>query len=331
MKVAVLGAGAWGTALALTAQQQGHETWLWSWQAEHVAAMNSSHENSFLAGISLPPELVISAQVERTVSQADFVILAVPLGALRATLELARPHMNDGAVLALACKGIEPDTLLVGSAIVEQEWPEAFVRTVVLSGPSFASEVARRVPTNLVAASLNPRIATLVQKWLSTEWLRLYTSSDPMGVEVGGALKNVIAIAAGAVDGLGLGHNTRAALITRGIAEIGRLAVVLGGSLLTVAGLSGVGDLVLTCTGEQSRNRTLGYRLGRGDTLEQALAGSHGVIEGYMTAKSAHELGVRHGIQMPITDAVYSVLFAGQSLQSAVRALLARPLHAEWE
>jgi glycerol-3-phosphate dehydrogenase (NAD(P)+) len=329
MKVAVFGAGAWGTALALTAFRLGHETALWSWQNEHVAAMRRTRENSFLPGFTLPDALAISASAAEVAERADLAIFAVPLGALRSTVRLAHLHVGADAVIALACKGIEQGTLLVPSAIVEQEWPEAAPRTVVLSGPSFAGEVARRVPTNLVAASADPGAAGLVQTSLSSEWLRLYTSSDPTGVEVGGALKNVIAIAAGAVDGLGLGHNTRAALITRGIAEIGRLAVVLGGSQLTVAGLSGVGDLILTCTGEQSRNRTLGYRLGRGESLEQALSGSHGVAEGYTTAESAHELGVRHGIEMPITDAVYSVLYGGKSPQEALRSLLSRPLHAE--
>jgi glycerol-3-phosphate dehydrogenase (NAD(P)+) len=241
------------------------------------------------------------------------------------------PHLEPSATLILASKGIEQDTLLVPSAIAEEEIRNSRERTVVLSGPSFAAEVARRMPTNLVAAASTEAARNLVQSALSSEWLRIYTSSDPIGVEVGGALKNVIAIAAGAVDGLGLGHNTRAALITRGMAEIARLAVALGGSKLTVSGLSGVGDLILTATGELSRNRTLGFRLGRGEPLIEALSESQGVAEGYTTAKSAYELGVRTGIEMPITDAVYSVLYRGRSPQDALRILLSRPLHAENE
>jgi glycerol-3-phosphate dehydrogenase (NAD(P)+) len=332
MKVAVVGAGAWGTALALTSVGQGHETALWSWQAEHARALARDRENKqFFPGFALPPALFVSNSKEEILLGADLVLFVVPLSALRETLRAVCPHLEPSATLILASKGIEQDTLLVPSAIAEEEIRNSRERTVVLSGPSFAAEVARRMPTNLVAAASTEAARNLVQSALSSEWLRIYTSSDPIGVEVGGALKNVIAIAAGAVDGLGLGHNTRAALITRGMAEIARLAVALGGSKLTVSGLSGVGDLILTATGELSRNRTLGFRLGRGEPLIEALSESQGVAEGYTTAKSAYELGVRTGIEMPITDAVYSVLYRGRSPQDALRILLSRPLHAENE
>lgn len=332
MKISVLGAGAWGTALARALAERDHEVVLWTWQPEHASAMRQAGENTaFFPGHALPQRLRIESDLEQAARSAELLFFAIPSPALRATARAVYLHVPVGALAVIACKGIETDSLSLMTDVVREETLPKPLPSVVLSGPSFADEVARKMPTNLVAASDDDDHAQLVQRAVSSEWLRVYTSGDPLGVEVGGALKNVIAIAAGAIDGLGLGHNTRAALITRGIAEMGRLAVALGGSQQTVAGLSGVGDLILTCTGDLSRNRALGFKLGRGATLAEALGESRGVAEGYTTAKSAYELGRRHGVAMPIVDAVHSVLYEGNSPPAALKALLARPLHAEWE
>jgi glycerol-3-phosphate dehydrogenase (NAD(P)+) len=213
----------------------------------------------------------------------------------------------------------------------DAEREQQLARLGVLSGPSFAKEVARGVPTNLVAASRDEDFTLYLQETFSTPWLRVYTSTDPIGVEIGGALKNVIAVAAGACDGFSLGQNTRAALITRGIAEMGRLAHALGGDAITTAGLAGIGDLVLTCTGDLSRNRTLGYKLGKGVSLEEALSTSDGVAEGYFTAKSAHDLAKKVGVEFPICEEVYSVLYENKDPSLALKSLLSRPLRAEHE
>lgn len=332
MKISVLGAGAWGTALARSLIERDHEVTLWTWQPDHAAAMKQARENvAFFPGHALPENLAIEADLGRALEGAELFVLAVPSPVLRATLRSALPFLSARPTAVIASKGIETDSLSLMTEVVEDETKSAPLPSVVLSGPSFADEVARRMPTNLVAASTDKAQALLVQQAVASEWLRVYTSEDPIGVEVGAALKNVIAIAAGAIDGLGLGHNTRAALITRGIAEMARLAMALGGSQLTVAGLSGVGDLILTCTGDLSRNRALGYKLGQGATLAEALEKSRGVAEGYTTAKSAYELGQQNGVAMPIVEAVYSVLYGGSSPKEALKALLARPLHAEWE
>lgn len=333
MKLSVLGAGAWGTALAIVLAERGHEVLLWSWQAEHAEAMATARENeAFFAGHRFPSGLGVTGELQDAALGAELLFVVVPSQAVRGTLAQIAPFYSASVPVVLASKGIEQGTLaLLSSVVGDVLGKEAEERSVALSGPSFAAEVARHVPTNLVAASMVPSAASLVQEACATDWLRVYTSSDPIGVELGGALKNVIAIAAGACDGLGLGHNTRAALMTRGIAEMGRLAVRMGGSQLTLAGLAGLGDLILTCTGELSRNRELGLKLGSGRSLEQALAESRGIAEGHATAKSAFELAQRLGVDMPITEAVHSVLYLGQSPQAALATLLKRPLHAEWE
>lgn len=329
----MLGAGAWGTALGLVLVERGYEVSLWSHEAEHVVRTQTARENvDFFPGFPFPNALSVTGDLQAAVEGAPFVVVVVPSQAVREVLRKAAEWMLPGALLVLASKGIEQGSheLMTQVAVAEGR-KELSERVVVLSGPSFASEVARKVPTNLVAAATNATAATEVQRVFSSEWLRVYTSADPIGVEVGGALKNVIAIAAGAVDGLGLGHNTRAALMTRGIAEMARMAVALGGSQITLAGLSGIGDLILTCTGEASRNRTLGYKLGTGVPLVTALEASRGVAEGYSTAKSAFELSRELGVEMPIIAAVHSVLYGGSSPTLALRSLLSRPLHSEWE
>ena len=316
-------------ARALT--ERGEATRLWTWRADHAADMQRDRENhAFLPGFGLPPGIDVSSDLEHTLHGADTVIVVVPTAGFRDTLLLARPFMAADATLILASKGIEPGSLMLLSEVAGAVLgASAEQRTVVLSGPSFAKEVALGLPTSLVAASHSAQLATSVQQRLSSDRLRVYAGDDPIGVQVGGALKNVIAIAAGACDGLGFGHNTRAALITRGLAEVARLALAKGGHALTLAGLAGLGDLVLTCTGELSRNRTLGYLLGRGKSLGDALAGLGHVAEGVVTADSAYHLAERLGVDLPISGEVYRVLFEQKPVSEAVRAVLSRPLKKE--
>ena len=333
MRTAVLGAGAWGTALAQVLSLNGHSTVLWTWQQDHAARMRKASENEFLPGVLLRDDLEITADVAQA-AVAELLVLAVPSTALRSTLAAALPGMSERPVIVCASKGIEQGSLQLMTEVIDVEVEasgRAPARVAVLSGPSFAREVAQGSPTNLVAASSDHELAQMVQGIFSTSSIRVYTSRDPIGVEIGGALKNVIAVAAGACDGLGLGENARAALITRGIAEMSRLAGAKGGEALTLAGLSGLGDLVLTCTGSLSRNRTLGLRIGRGMGVAEALQSSDGVAEGYVTAHSAHALAQRLGVDLPICEAVYSVLYGGQSAAGALAELLGRPLRAEWE
>jgi len=255
----------------------------------------------------------------------------VPSDALRSVLGEARPHLPSEALVVIATKGIENGSLMtMGEVLADVLGPDIGHRGVAFSGPSFANEVAAGMPTAVVAASIDARAARAAQHALVNDRLRIYTSDDPVGVQVGGALKNVIALAAGASDGLGFGHNARAALITRGLAEIGRLAVAKGGQARTLAGLAGLGDLVLTCTGELSRNRTVGFELGRGRELGDVLASLGHVAEGVKTAKSAYHLAARIGVDMPITAEVYRVLYEGKPPRRAVEDLMHRALKDEY-
>jgi glycerol-3-phosphate dehydrogenase (NAD(P)+) len=332
MQVSVLGAGAWGTALATVFADKGHQVRLWTWEADHARAINAAHENvAFLSGVPLDSSIFVSAELPLVLDGAELVVVVVPSQAVGATAQKVQPFLPDSAAVVCATKGIDSSTLELMTEVLGRELDLPSERLAALSGPSFAREVAKKLPTNLVAASTSAELARSVQEALGTDWLRIYTSGDPIGVEVGGALKNVIAIAAGACDGLGLGENTRAALITRGIAEMARLAQAKGGDRLTMAGLAGVGDLVLTCTGSLSRNRVLGIKLGQGQSLAQALAESQGVAEGYYTAQSAVRLAQKLGVDLPIGTAVESVLYGGRSPVEALKSLLGRPLHAEWD
>ncbi|HLV66496.1 MAG TPA: NAD(P)H-dependent glycerol-3-phosphate dehydrogenase [Polyangiaceae bacterium] len=330
--VVVLGAGAWGTALSRYLAERGATVRLWTHRPEHAAALRADRENrEFFPGHALHPGVEPLSDLERAVEGAALVVLVVPTAFERATLEGARAALLPDALIVVANKGIETGSLRLPTEVVgDVLGAESEARVVALSGPSFAEEVARGLPTNLVAASRNASAAARVQSLFASERLRVYTSEDPIGVQVGGALKNVIAIAAGAADGLGFGHNTRAALITRGLAEMARLAVAKGGEALTLAGLSGLGDLVLTCSATLSRNRTVGFELGRGHRLDAVLAALGHVAEGVETARSAHDLGVRLGVDLPITNEVYGVLYEGKRVDEAVRELLMRPPRKEW-
>jgi glycerol-3-phosphate dehydrogenase (NAD(P)+) len=329
---AVIGAGAWGTALAKVLAEQGQPVRLWTWQEEHARAMARNRENvEFFPGFALPAEVEPTHDLDHALGGAELVLLVVPSHAFRETLEKARPLLANAPALVSATKGIENESLMLMSEVIEDVLgPDAGRRSAFLSGPSFAREVAQGSPTNIVVASTNEALAEEVQLRFATDRLRVYTSEDPVGVEVGGALKNVIAIAAGACDGLGFGHNTRAALITRGLAELARLAIAKGGNALTLSGLAGMGDLVLTCTGELSRNRTVGFELGKGKSLEAVLGGMVHVAEGVRTAKSAFHLAHALGVELPICFEVYRVLYEHKPPLQAVHDVLTRPLKKEW-
>lgn len=330
-RVAVLGAGAWGTALSLVLAEHGEKVALWTWLEPHARVMRETRANQeFFPGFALPALVEPTSSLEVALESASLVVLALPSHVFRSALVASKSSLPPDAVLVNATKGIENQTLLLMSGVAEDVLgPEVRQRFAVLSGPSFAAEVARGVPTNVVVAGVNASLVELVQTQIATERFRVYTSDDPVGVQLGGALKNVMAIAAGASDGLGFGHNSRAALITRGIAEMTRLAVHCGGNPLTLAGLAGVGDLVLTCTGELSRNRTVGLELGRGAVLGQVLSELGHVAEGVPTTKSAYDLSRRLGVDMPITTEVYRVLFEAKPPLRAMRDLVSRPLRRE--
>jgi glycerol-3-phosphate dehydrogenase (NAD(P)+) len=321
--VAVLGAGSWGTALAVHLGRAGHDVRLWARDGSLAAAVARDRVNPrYLQDVALPPGVHPTASLEGAVGTAAFVLFVVPSHGLRAVVRAAVPHLRRDAVIVSTAKGIETETLNRMSEVIGQEAGDAPV--VVLSGPSFAAEVARGLPTAVLAASADGAAAAAVQDQFRDRGLRLYVSDDVAGVEIGGALKNVIAIAAGAVEGLGLGHNAMAALITRGLAEISRLACAVGGRRETLAGLSGLGDLVLTCTGDLSRNRRVGIELGRGRPLDEILAGLHMVAEGVRTTGAALALGQRHGVELPITSQMAAVLDGAVSPLQAVEALMGR-------
>jgi len=322
--IAVLGAGAWGTALALSLAQSQPVT-LWSHDAGEVSRMAGTRRNDdYLPGFDLPATITITNDL-RQAAAAGILLCVVPSQFMRATMQSLRPHLRPHHILVSATKGIEDVTFLRMSEVMQQV-AGAPLRIGVLSGPSFAQEVAQHMPTAVTIASADAAIAQLIQRQFSSPSLRLYTNDDVIGVELGGSLKNVIALSAGVVAGLGLGFNTSAALITRGISEITRLAVTCGGRQQTLAGLSGVGDLVLTCTGSLSRNRTVGVELGRGRPLPEILESLHGkVAEGVKSTSAALGLARRHGIEMPITEQMEAILHHGKSPMDAIRELMTRP------
>jgi glycerol-3-phosphate dehydrogenase (NAD(P)+) len=328
MRCAVIGAGAWGTALADLLARNGHDVLLWAYEPDVAQAINTRHSNPrFLPGASLARSLRSTSSLEESLDGAEMVTYVTPSHVLRAVSREAAPHTNNDATLVVASKGIERGTLRMMSEVVREETGVAAV--VALSGPSFAAEVAQRQPTAVVAASTDHDRAVGVQLAFSNSTFRVYTHDDELGVELGGALKNVMAIATGLAEGLGLGHNPRAALITRGLAEIARLGDALGADPRTFAGLAGLGDLVLTCTGALSRNRALGMDIGKGASLEEALATRETVAEGVFTTQSAHALAAREGVEMPIVSAVHRILFEQQPPRDAMDDLMSRELRAE--
>jgi glycerol-3-phosphate dehydrogenase (NAD(P)+) len=328
MRCSVIGAGAWGTALADVLARNGHDVVLWAYEPDVVESVNARHENvRFLPGAALDPSLRATSSFEKALDGASLVCAATPSQHLRAIIGQAAPHLGPRTTVCVASKGIERETLCLMSDVVAAEAPGRPV--VALSGPSFAAEVAARQPTAIVAASDDLVAAELAQEAFSNRTLRIYTHDDVMGVELGGSLKNVMAVATGICEGAGFGFNSRAALITRGLAEMTRLGAALGARPATFAGLAGIGDLVLTCTGSLSRNRAVGIAVGQGLTLEEALAGKETVAEGVGTTKSALALAEREAVEMPIVSMVYRVLFDGLSAHRGVTELMARELRAE--
>jgi len=328
MRCAVVGAGAWGTALADLLVRNGHEVKLWAFEPDVVDSVNRKHENTrFLAGHKLAEGLLAGNDVEEMVDDAELVTFATPSHVLRLIARKAVKALPESAPLVVATKGIEKSTLCLMTEVIEQEASTATI--VALSGPSFATEVVSRQPTAVVAASDDESAAELTQRVFSSPYFRAYTHTDVIGVELGGALKNVMAVATGIADGLGLGFNARAALVTRGLAEMTRLGVALGAEQSTFAGLAGLGDLVLTCTGTLSRNRAVGVELGKGKPLDEVLRSRETVAEGVTAAQSARELALREGVEMPIVDAVNRVLFEGQPARRAIGELMSRELRAE--
>lgn len=328
-RVAILGAGSWGTALAIHNHRIGHEVRLWGRDPELVRDMSASRENArYMSGQRLDPSILVSAALDDALVGADLVIAAVPSHGMRDVIRRARPHLSRDAVLVNATKGLEADSLERMSQVIDEETGGAYP-IVVLSGPSFALEVARGLPTAVVVASENASATARVQAALRGPTFRLYASDDVTGVEFGGSLKNVIAIAAGVVEGLGIGHNAMAALITRGLAEMARLACKEGSRRETLAGLSGLGDLVLTCTGDLSRNRHVGIELGRGRSPADILSHMRMVAEGVRTTGAALALGARHGVELPLAAQMAAVLDGRSTPREAVEGLMMRPQRAE--
>lgn len=320
MKITVLGAGAWGTALARLLQQGANQVMLWGHVPEWVQEIRETHRNErFLPGIELPDELLLESDVERAIAGPECVVVAVPSQPFR---EVTRRLSGFEGIIVSVTKGIEYDTGLTMCGVLAQTAPKA--TRAALSGPSFAIEVARDIPTAIVAASQSPAIATWVQSLFNRPTFRVYTSADVLGVELGGALKNVIAIAAGVGDGLGFGDNSKAALVTRAIVEMRRLGVACGAQPETFTGLSGLGDLMVTCFSKLSRNRGFGERAGRGEKPADIAASTLAVAEGYPTSRSAYQLARKHNVDTPVIDEVYAMLHKGKNVAQAVRDLMSR-------
>ena len=334
-RAAVLGAGSWGTALAKVLADNGYQTALWARDATLVESIAQNRENTrYLPGIALPAAVRPERELAAALAEADVVAIVVPSHALRGLALSVRPLLAEGVATFTATKGIERESLLLPSQVLEDVLPARLhAQLTCLSGPSFAREVARGIPTGVLVAGKHEGFTCRVQEALGNNRLRVYRTDDVVGVELGGALKNVVAIAAGLSDGLGFGHNSRAALITRGLAEMSRLAHKLGAHPLTLSGLSGLGDLVLTCTGELSRNRHVGLELGRGKQLDEVLSALSMVAEGVRTAESAYALARRERVEMPIVEGVYRILYAHGDPLAELAGLMTRaprPERDDW-
>lgn len=330
-QIAVIGAGSWGTALADLLARKGFFVTLWCYEKDLAQRLARNRINDlYLPRISLPESLEVTASLPSALSDKELILFVTPSQATRAVLEQGLAFIPSGAYVVCASKGIENGTLMLLSQVFEQFLPaQQHEQMGFLSGPSFAHEVSQSMPTAVVAAAKDLAVAELIQKIFSTENFRVYTHWDIVGVEVGGAIKNVIALAAGVADGLGFGHNTRAALITRGLAEMTRLGIKLGGAAETFAGLAGMGDLVLTCTGDLSRNRGVGIELGRGRRLKEIVDGMQMVAEGIKTTLSVYQLAQKLKVDVPITEQMYLILYADKDPREAVTDLMLRDLKAE--
>lgn len=332
-RVAVLGAGSWGTTLALVLRENDHDVTLWEFDPAQVDAVRADHENrKFLPGIPIPREIAITDDAGRAVLDRDAVVFAVPSHVVRQVARAVSSIVDDDALVVNVSKGIENETLARMSEVLSEELDRPCARQISsLVGPSHAEEVSRKLPTTVVSSALEEDTAVRTRELFMTDSFRVYTNTDLVGVELGVSLKNVIAIAAGICDGLGFGDNTKGALITRGLAEITRLGVAMGGEPLTFAGLSGMGDLITTCISRHSRNRHVGEEIASGKTLEQVLASMVMVAEGVRTTKSAKALSERHGIEMPITEQMHCVLFEDRDPREAISELMNREPKSEAE
>ena len=325
-KVSVIGAGSWGTALALLLYKNGHDVTVWSYQEEEVRMLSEKREHvSKLPGVKIPDGIFFTADIKEAVEEKDVVVLAVPSIHVRNTAKKINPYVKDGQILVDVAKGIEEDTLMTLSQQIEEEIPQADV--AVLSGPSHAEEVGRGLPTTVCIGAHTEATAKYLQQLFMNEVFRVYISPDILGIELGGSLKNVIALAAGVADGMGYGDNTKAALITRGIAEISRLGVKMGGAAETFG--AGIGDLIVTCASVHSRNRKAGYLMGQGKTMKEAMDEVKMVVEGVYSAKAAAKLGKKYNVSLPIIEEVNKVLFEDKSPKEAVNELMLRVGKAE--
>lgn len=322
-KIGVIGAGSWGTALAVLLHKNGHKVTVWSIIEAEIAMLKEKHEHvDKLPGVKLPEDMIFTTELKEAVKGMDALVLAVPSPFTRSTSRLLKDIVEDNQIIVNVAKGIEEDTLMTLSDIIEQEVPQAQV--AVLSGPSHAEEVGRGIPTTIVVGAKKKETAEFLQNLFMNDVFRVYTSSDVLGIELGGALKNVVALAAGVADGLGYGDNTKAALITRGINEIGRLALAMGANFETICGLTGIGDLIVTCASMHSRNRRAGILIGQGKTMQEAMDEVKMVVEGVYSAKAAMGLAEKYGVQLPIIEQVNLVLFDGKKASDAVKDLMLR-------
>lgn len=324
-KISVIGAGGWGIALAILLHRNGHAVTLWSYDQKETTELMETRQNaSKLPGIMIPPQIHITNHLTEAVEGRQILVLAVPSSVVRGMSARLAAFVEEGQILVNVAKGLEADSLKTMTDLMEEELSGKAVKVAVLSGPSHAEEVGRGLPTTCVLAAHDRDTALLLQDIFMNQSFRVYTSPDMLGVEVGGALKNVIALAAGIADGLGYGDNTKAALITRGIKEIAGLGVAMGGDLSTFYGLTGLGDLIVTCASMHSRNRRAGILLGQGKTLEQATEEVHMVVEGVHSARAALQAGRRYGVELPIIEQVYAVLFENKNAAEAVNELMLR-------
>ena len=327
-RVSVIGAGSWGTALAVLLAHNGHEVTIWSHDPYEIEMLSTKREQADkLPGVKLPENVKVSSDMEESLKGMDVVVMAVPSPVVRSVAKQMAPSISDGQIIVNVTKGIEDETYMTLTDIIEEEIPNAEV--CVLSGPSHAEEVGRGIPTTVVVGSKKKEVAELLQDVFMNEVFRVYTNPDIIGIELGGALKNVIALAAGTTDGLGFGDNTKAALMTRGIAELTRLGVALGGKPETFSGLTGIGDLIVTCTSVHSRNRKAGYLIGQGMTADEAMKEVKMVVEGVYSAKAALGLAKKYGVSVPIVEAVNKVLFENADPREEVSNLLLRERRKE--
>ena len=322
-KIGILGAGSWGIALSLVLNRNGHEVTVWSILEEEVAMLREKREQEEkLPGVKIPEEILFTSDLKEVVPDKDLLVMAVPSLYVRSTAHLIAAYVKEGQIIVNVAKGIEENTLETLTDVIHEEIPKAAL--AVLSGPSHAEEVGRGIPTTCVVGSKDKKVAEYIQNLFMNEVFRIYTSPDVLGIELGGALKNVVALAAGIADGLGYGDNTKAALITRGIGEIARLGMAMGGKLETFCGLTGIGDLIVTCASMHSRNRRAGILIGKGATMEEAMAEVKMVVEGVYSAKAAYALAQKYHVDVPIITEVNEVLFHGKDAATTVSDLMLR-------